>query len=277
MKVNSKFKNSVFSYLFSNPDTLRELYSALNGVTLSEDIPVVINTLEDVLFMDRINDISFEIGGKLVVLIEHQSTVNPNIALRLLMYIARIYEKIIMGSNIYSTKKIFIPRPEFYVLYNGADSCPDAQTLMLSDMFKNVDDLGFEKADPVLELKVKVFNINEGRNEAVIKRCSLLAQYSAFVGKIREFEKKGYARKESMKKAVVYCRNHDILKQLLEENAAEVLNMLMTEWNWDDAKQVWFEEGREEGIEQGRKDVLKLLDQGLSIDEIKQHLKQRDK
>ena len=73
MKANTKYKNSVFSFLFSDPDVLRELYCALKGVSLPKDIPVVINTLEDVLFMDRINDISFEIGGRLVVLVEHQS------------------------------------------------------------------------------------------------------------------------------------------------------------------------------------------------------------
>ena len=88
MSANVKFKASLFTFLFSEPEVLRELYSALEGVSLPPDVPVTINTLEDVLFMDRVNDISFEIGGKLVVLIEHQSTINPNIALRLLMYIA---------------------------------------------------------------------------------------------------------------------------------------------------------------------------------------------
>ncbi|MCL2070181.1 MAG: hypothetical protein FWH19_04265 [Treponema sp.] len=73
MKANTKFKSSVFSLLFSDPEVLRELYCALKGLTLPDDVPVVINTLEDVLFMDQINDISFEIGGRLVVLIEHQS------------------------------------------------------------------------------------------------------------------------------------------------------------------------------------------------------------
>ncbi|MDR2729768.1 MAG: Rpn family recombination-promoting nuclease/putative transposase, partial [Treponema sp.] len=106
MSVNKKFKSSVFSFIFSNPDTLRELYCALEGITLSKDVPVVINTLEDVIFMDMNNDISFEIGGKLVVLIEHQSTINPNMALRLLMYIGRIYEKIINGRKIYSSSKV---------------------------------------------------------------------------------------------------------------------------------------------------------------------------
>jgi len=87
MPANTKYKDSVFSLLFSDPDLLRELYCALEGVDLPLDIPVTINTLQDVLFMDRINDISFEIDGKLIVLLEHQSTVNPNIPLRLLMYI----------------------------------------------------------------------------------------------------------------------------------------------------------------------------------------------
>ena len=94
MGANTKYKDSVFSFLFSDLDSLRELYCALENVTLPEDVPVTINTLQDVLFLDRVNDISFEIGGKLVILFEHQSTINPNMALRLLLYIARVYEKI---------------------------------------------------------------------------------------------------------------------------------------------------------------------------------------
>ena len=88
MSANTKYKSGVFSFLFSEPDLLRELYGALEGVTLPPDVPITINTLRNVFFMGIINDVSFEIGGKLVVLIEHQSTINPNMALRLLMYIA---------------------------------------------------------------------------------------------------------------------------------------------------------------------------------------------
>ena len=105
--------------LFSEPGLLRELYCALENVTLPADVPVTINTLRDVLFMEKINDISFEIGGKLVILIEHQSTINPNMALRLLMYIARVYEKIIKDRDICSVRVVKVPRPEFFVLYNG--------------------------------------------------------------------------------------------------------------------------------------------------------------
>jgi len=250
--VNKKFKSSVFSFIFSKPDILRELYCAIEGITLSNDVPVVINTLEDIMFMDMNNDISFEIGEKLVVLIEHQSTINPNMALRLLMYISRVYEKIIDDEKIYSSTKLSIPKPEFFVLYNGTEPFPDEKIEKLSDLFKKTEGTEFsEKRNLLVELEVRVININEGKNEKMAKKCQTLAQYSAFISKVREFQKKGLSLKEAMKKAVPYCRKHDILKELLENHGKEIMSMLTTEWNWDTAKKVWQEEAREEGREEG--------------------------
>ena len=214
--------------LFSNPDDLRELYSALGGVTLPADIPVSINTLENVLYRDFCNDISFEIGGKLVVLIEHQSTINPNMALRLLLYIARVLEKRIESAKIYSRKQISIPWPEFFVLYNGTDPFPDEKIVRLSDLFEKPQDLGLpEKTKPLLELEVKALNINEGRNEAVVKRCQKLAGYSAFIAKVRYYYKEKNDLKEAIEKAVKYCQKHDILEEFLEIHASEILNILI--------------------------------------------------
>ena len=101
----------------------------------------------------------------MVILIERQSTINPNMALRLLMYIARVYEKILGDKNIYTTRAIPIPRPEFFVLYNGVTPYPEEQILKLSDAFESPEALGLpEKGNPSLELVVRVLNINEGRN-----------------------------------------------------------------------------------------------------------------
>jgi len=250
--INNKFKNSVFTTLFADPDVLRELYCALEDVTLPPDAAVSINTLEDVLFMDLYNDISFEIDGKLVVLIEHQSTINPNMALRLLMYIGRVYEKIVEGRNIYSSKPLPIPQPEFFVLYNGTEPFPDEKIIRLSDTFEDPLFPGQpEKFITSLELEVRVININEGRNSQIAQRCRKLAEYSAFIAKVREFEKKLGDRTEAFKKAVKYCQKHDILKGFMELHATEVLSMLMTEWNWDDALAVRYEEGMEQGREEG--------------------------
>ena len=268
MQTNKKFKSSVFSLLFSEPDLLRELYCALDGVSLPPDVPVTINTLEDALFMNFINDISFEIGGKLVVLIEHQSTINPNMALRLLMYIGRIYEKITEGRNIYSSKFFKIPRPEFFVLYNGTDPYPDERVIRLSEAFEKLKSLGLaEKDAPSLELTVRVININEGRNKEIAARCKKLAEYSAFVARVRSFEKKLGGKDEALKEAVKYCQKHGILSGFLKLHAGEVLNMLFTEWNMDDALAVRYEEGREEGLETAKISIARnLLTEGATPD-----------
>jgi len=245
--------------LFSDPDLLRELYCALEGVTVPPDAPVTINTLENVLFMGQYNDISFEIGGKLIVLIEHQSTVNPNMALRLLMYIGRVYEKITNGRDVYSKKLIPIPRPEFFVLYNGTDPFPDQETYRLSGSFEKLRSLGLaENETPALELVVKVVNINEGRNKEIAERCKKLAEYSAFISKARVFMKELGDREEAIKEAVKYCQKHGILKEFMEQHGTEVLGMLYTEFNLDDAIAVAREEGKEDGLEQGRKEKLQI-------------------
>jgi hypothetical protein len=274
MNVNAKYKDSVFSFLFSDPDLLRELYCALEGVSLPPDVPVTINTLENVLFMELINDISFEIGGKLVVLIEHQSSISQNMALRLLMYIARVYEKMVKDKNLYSSRRLMIPRPEFFVLYNGTAPFPDEQVMRLSDAFEKTGSLGVpEKEAVALDLEVRVININEGRNEAIAQRCRKLAEYSAFIAKARFFEREMGDKEGGMLAAIKYCREHDILKEFLEQNATEVINMLITEWNTEDAKVVWREEGLEEGLEKGQeKKAMEIarnaLAKGLSIEVI---------
>jgi len=269
MGANTKYKSSVFSFLFSNPDVLRELYCALEGVTLPDDVPVTINTLQDVLYLDRVNDISFAIGDKLVILIEHQSTINPNMCLRLLMYITRVYEKILEGDRkIYGTKKIPIPRPEFFVLYNGVAPYPDEETLKLSDSFESSVSLGLpEKNRPCLELEAKVININQGRSEGIVKKCKTLANYSAFVGKVQEYEKEKPDREGAIKQAIKYCLENDILKEFLTNNATEVMNMLTAEWNLDEALAVRYEEGMEKGMEKEREEVARnALAEGATLD-----------
>jgi predicted transposase YdaD len=189
-----------------------------------------------------------------VVLIEHQSTINPNMPLRMLMYIGRIYEKIIEDRNRYSETKLPLPQPEFIVLYNGEDPYPDVSTLRLSDAFENAAALGLIKGGlPALELIVTVYNINQGRNEAIARNCERLAGYSFFVGKAREFKKSGKSDKEAMKMALSYCIDHDILAEILRAHGSEVINMLLGEWKIDEAKEVWQREAEQRGRKEGEK------------------------
>jgi hypothetical protein len=273
MSVNTRYKDSVFSFLFSDAALLRELYCALEGVELPPGVPVSVNTLRNVLFLGPVNDISFEIGDKVIVLIEHQSTINPNMGLRLLLYIVKIYEKMVKDKNLYGTKLVKIPRPEFWVLYNGVMPYPERQTLRLSDAFEKAGTLGFpEKA--ALELEVRVININEGQNEGIAGRSKTLAQYSVFIEKVRFFMKELGEKEEAMKAAIKYCREHDILKEFLENYAGEVLNMLLEEYTVEDAMALMRKESLEEGREEGREEAVNnLLGYGMTPEQISRALK----
>ncbi|MDR0598009.1 MAG: hypothetical protein LBG14_05830 [Treponema sp.] len=269
MGANRTYKDSVFSLLFNNPETLRELYNALEGVTLPPDLPITINTLEEALFMERVNDLSFVFADVLVVVFEHQSTVNPNMPLRCLMYLARLYEKIIDNRDVYKSKLLTIPRPECFVLYNGPADYPDEIRLKLSDAFADLTKLGYT-GPPDLELTVRVININKGHNSELVGRSRTLEGYSEFIGKAREYEKELGSRDEGVRAAVKYCISRGILKEFLELHSSEVVNMLFTEWNWDDALAVRFEEGREESLGETIKNLLEF---GMNPEQISRALK----
>ncbi|MDR1933589.1 MAG: hypothetical protein LBQ57_12305 [Spirochaetales bacterium] len=121
-----------------------------------------------------------------------------------------------------------------------------------------------------------MYNINKGHNEPVIRRCKTLEGYSTFIAKVREYEKKVKAREEAMKMAVSDCIKNNILKDFFEAHASEVINMLYTEWNWDDALAVREEEGIEKGIEKGREEVqnmvLELVEKGCTPEQIRAEL-----
>jgi predicted transposase/invertase (TIGR01784 family) len=269
--------------LFSSPDVLRELYSAIEGITVPPDTPIDINTLTDILFMERINDISFLIDNRLVVLIEHQSTINDNIPLRFLEYIGRLYEKIIDPHKKYQEKLEKIPKPEFIVLYNGMDEYPDYAELKLSSAFKSIEGLKLTGNGKIpLELIVQVYNINHGRNPEILKKCETLNGYSIFIDKVREYKETEKTLEKALPSAINYCIDKNILRDFLRKHGSEVINMIVGEWNWDTAKEVWQREALEKGKEQEKLIIAKNLlakgstpefvsdITGLSLEEIKE-------
>ena len=283
VKTNRKYKSSMFTALFGEKENLLELYNAIENTNYGKDTDILITTLENALFMEQQNDISFVINGKIVVLIEHQSTINHNMPLRGLVYVARVYEQIFGGRNLYREKAVRIPKPEIIVLYNGVDPMPEQQILKLSDMFL---DFGIEEV-PNLECVVKVLNINKGHNEELASRSKLLKGYENFIYLVREYAKT-MDRSSAIIQAIDDCIRGDVLKSFLERHASEVRNMLFGKWDWDIAKEVWQEEAREDGVAIGmekgvtigvekgvtigREEVFSLLESGMSLAEAKKTL-----
>ena len=279
LNANRNHKDSVFSKLFSTPQILRELYSAIQGIDIPQDAIIDINTISDVLFMKQINDLSFTINDRVVVLIEHQSTINENVPLRLLMYIGRVYEKITDKERTYQRKLEKIPMPEFIVLYNGKEDFPDHKELRLSAAFKDISEVKLSENDNFpLELIVQVYNINHGRNMEMQKKSETLRGYSFLIEKIKEYNEK-FSLDEALRDAVRYCIEQNVLKEFLEEHGSEVINMLFEEFSVEEiaairAKEAW-EDGMEEGRERGREEGIfegkcmsarNLLEKGSEFD-----------
>ena len=233
MGANREYKNTVFTKLFSEKETLLELYNALSGSSYSTDTLVEINTLEDVLFMDMINDISFTVDGRLVVLIEHQATISENLPLRFLLYIARAYEKVIDRKAVYRQKLMAIPTPVFIVLYNGKSEFPDEKELRLSDAFREV--LGDTKKYGSLDLTVRVLNINAGHNEGITNKSATLRGYVTFTHIVREGVARGLELSAAVTEAVKHCMDNQVLQPFFANYSSEVLNMLTTEFKMEDA------------------------------------------
>jgi hypothetical protein len=120
-----------------------------------------------------------------------------------------------------------------------------------------------------------VYNINKGRNAELLSRSGNLAGYAEFVARVRE-NGKSMKPAPAVTEAVRSCVRDGILADFLEEHGSEVLNMLLDEWNLDEAKEVWREEAMEKGMEQGmkkgRNQILELVKQGYTTEQIEAKL-----
>ena len=192
---------------------------------------------------------------RLIVLIEHQSSINNNMPLRMLRYLSAEYDMIVDKKNLYKQKRIMIPAPEFIVLYNGDKKFPDYKELKLSDSFRS------KTPDLYLELAVRVYNINKGHNTDIAVKSPVLSGYEEFIAEIKK-NLKSMELREAIKLAVKTCISKNILVSFLERHSSEVENMIFGEWNMDDAKLVWQEEAREDTLEETAKSMLK---EGLDV------------
>ena len=270
---NRKYKDSVFVDLFSEDEKAKEnflsLYNALHGTKLTATAQLKNVRLDQVLYMTFYNDVSYLIDNKIIVLVEHQSTINPNMPLRCLEYISRLYETLFESKEKYSCKLLNIPTPEFYVFYNGDETYPSDKTLKLSDAF-------IEKTvKPNLELTVKIININQQNHHPLLKNCKTMYEYTIFVETVRRWKKTD--PQNGFQKAIEECIANDILRDYLKRKTKEVLNMLLAEYDYEtdiavqraEEREIAFAEGISQGVYQNKLETAKnLAEMGFTVEAI---------
>ena len=259
--VRNKHKDLLFQRVFADKRDMLDLYNALNGTNYTDIDALSIVTLEDAIYMSIKNDLSFIVASTLN-LYEHQSTINPNMPLRGLVYLAKEYRTYYDNSDqsIYSRKLIKLPRPQYIIFYNGTEEQPEEKYLRLSDAFEPAGN----GEEPMLECIAKQININYGYNQKLLDTCKQLHDYSYFINEIRANITEGFILSEAISQAMDSCIRKEILVDILSKQRSEVYDMLLTEFDEERYERTLRQDALEDGIEKGENRLNKLIEILLS-------------
>ena len=238
MKLKHNIKDTVFRDLFSEPKYLLKMYQALHPEDISateSDLEIV--TLQSIFANGIYNDLGFLVRDRLMIMVEAQSTWSPNIVIRALMYLVTTYQRYFIEhkANLYGHKLVNMPKPEIYVIYTGPKgNHPDE--LSLQEMF-------FQGQDSCINVTAKMIYLSD-KDDIItqyINFCHILNQQIAEYG----------PRITAIKNTIRICRDKNLLKEYLENRAAEVENIMLTLFDQEEVMNIYLynygEEKKAEG------------------------------
>ena len=237
-----EYKDRLFKFIFGNPENKAwtlSLYNAMNGSDYRNPDDIVFNTIGDAVYMRMRNDVSFIIEFEMN-LWEHQSTYNPNMPMRFLIYAARLYEKYIATSDYYpySSSLQKVPRPVCVCFYNGTAEQPEEKVLRLTDAYEGDGDI---------EVRVTMRNVNFGKNQKLMEACEPLREYAWLVDRVRQRQADKMNLDAAVDAALEEMPEEFVIRRFLLANRAEVKNMFLTEFDEEKFKRQERAEGKAEG------------------------------
>lgn len=264
IKAKATVKDSIFRDLFSDKKYDLQIYQALHPDdkdATEDDIDHV--TIDNVITNQMYNDLGMTVRGMLLILLEAQSTWTVNIIIRILLYLAHTWQRYIEETkqNQYGSKKLAVPRPEFYVIYTG-DRKDGPEWITLSEEF-------FDGNADFLEVKVRVLYGKEGQKD-------IISQYVDFT-KVYNSQVKLYGRTEkAILETIRICRDRDILKEYLESREKEVISIMKSLFDQEKIMEQYIGELMEEyggerersGEKKERRKNIQSMSKFLSIEKI---------
>ncbi|WP_287826956.1 hypothetical protein [Oscillibacter sp.] len=243
-------KDSVFSFIFRQPENTRRLYLTLHP----EDVDVTeadckLVTLEHILTNGMTNDLGFQVRDKLILLVEAQSKFSINIALRMLLYLAATYKEYVEEQklDLYGSKPVSIPRPELYMVYTGAPrQLPEI--LRLSDMYDGPGGA---------EIEITVLKDTGAGN--------IVDQYIRFCEISDEQRKQyGYTMK-AVEETLRICCEENILMPFLASRQKEVQDIMVTLFNQERVTEIHEYNLVKDAKREGRIETAKSLMDALNL------------
>lgn len=217
---------------------MRNISLKLHGTTF-HDLTLV--TLSRIIVYDIYNDVGFLAGNRLIVLVEAQSSWSENIVVRFLLYLGETYHRYIEKNDLdlYTTKKVVLPKPELYVVYTG-DRKTKPETISLKHSFWRTDDC-------CVDVVAKVIYDS--------KTGDILNQFIAF-SKVFDEQRKEYPddKRKAVQETIRICKEKDVLKEYLtrEEAATVMFAFADQEKEFSRALRNERKEGRAERCAEGR-------------------------
>ncbi|MCR5672521.1 MAG: hypothetical protein K6F87_02265 [Lachnospiraceae bacterium] len=243
MAENREYRSDVFSMLMEDKNNALQVYNALNGSSYADPEQVEIVSLRSGISLSIRNDAAFIVDMNLNIY-EHQSSYNPNMPIRSLVYFAEYLREMIKNKDLLGSRLIKIPTPHFAVFYNGPADRPEREVLRLSASYEKPTD------KPELELICTMYNINPDKDREMLSKCRVLYEYTQFVETVRRFEEED--PETSVHKSVDYCISHHILEEFLQDHRAEVEKAMTIDMTFERREVLIREEERAEGREEGR-------------------------
>ena len=285
-RVNPKYKDRVFKFIFGNPankEWTLSLYNSVNGSNHSNPDDIRFNTIDDAVYMEMKNDVSFIILDEMN-LWEHQSSFNPNMPMRFLSYGSRLYDNYIATSEYsrFSSRLQSLPKPNCICFYNGTAEQPERQVLKLSDAFGGEGDIEVrvtmlninygknQELEGDIEVRVTMLNINYGKNKDLMDTCRPLGEYAWLVDRVRHHQHVLHNFEAAVDAAIDEMPEDFVIRAFLLANRAGVKAMFLTEYDKEREFELLRREERRETESTVREEVAKdMLREKLPLETIK--------
>ena len=253
-KAKRTGKATVFSDLFHIMQYTTKLARALCHDESVTDKDIRLITLQPVLLNEPYNDLGLLVRDRLFILVEAQSTWSLNVLPRLLLYMAATMHEYITAHckrSIYSSTRIHLPKPEFFVIYTGdRKNCPDEISLA-ADFWND--------PNAAVDLKAKVLHRPH--------KDDIVGQYIMFC-QILDTQIKLYGRTlKAITETIRICEDEGVLKNYLETRKKEVVSIMTTLFDQayavDSYANERYEEGQKYGALRGAVEMCQELGQSF--------------
>ena len=268
MNRNRNFKSSVFSLMMQDKVKALNVYNVLGNSHFDNPEDVEIITTDGGISLSVRNDASFIIGTDMNFY-EHQSTYNPNMPMRSLIYCTdaidrRIKEK---NENLYGHKQIKIPTPRFVVFYNGREKRPAVEKMYLSSAYMG------EKKNPDLELSCTVYNLNAPENKELLEKSEVLYGYTFFVNRVNANKESGMELEQAIDEAIDACTRENILQDFFRTYKNEVRRIMALDFTFERqielTKMEYYKDGEKDGQLRALISLtIRKLRKGKSVEQI---------